>query len=309
MSCSKKRVAVQQEGEVDRRKARRINSKDVDAENKRTDSNAPSAAAPPPSPPQVSSQVNNLLDSNINKAENAIDALIALNLHKEENSAIRGGLKLSDIIQNLVVAMKHNVSSLDIQSKACKLMFDLTFEDEHFKDALLSAGAAKAIGEAMELFRRDEKMQRYGCGALCSLSCSIKHAKKMFEDGMINVVLQAMKDHPRSVEVAANGSGSFNNILISFPACSNELMTKGCIEAAVSAMESHLYDKTVQNDACCFLTDMAEHIPNASDRIKEKGGAVAAAKTELYFRGKDENVHGRADKLLKSLFRNCEDIV
>jgi hypothetical protein len=264
---------------------------------------APAAPARPPVSATVKLQVRNLLDKSI--AEQTIDALLLLKLHKEENSAAFEEFKSTNICLNLVRAMEHNARSGSIQCKSCSLILNLTgkLDDPHFARGLRGNGVCKVVCQAMNAYPEHETVQQNGCLALKNLSYKASHAdiKQMVDDGVIDAVLSAIDGQKESFFVR-HSCGCLSNILIHYPACANRLMNQGCIESVLAAMENHLDDAEVQRQACYFLLSMVANTPKAKILIKEKGGAIALAKTEHHYRRKDRIIETKAGELIKSLF-------
>jgi hypothetical protein len=314
---TKKRASVKHEDTTKSRITRRI-SKDTYACEMLACSKEPYPYLHLPSHSQVNAIVSSLLESD--KVGKALDTLLKLDL--EKNSKARDEFKSTNICQNLAQAMKQSSNSVSAEWKSCHLINDsvniqwkcarlvtnFTHQDVgHFTSGFLSAGAAELIIKAMKKFPRHKKLQIQGCAALTNLSCHVKEpgskkgVKHMVEGGLIGAVLGAMTGHEQCNRVQYNACACLKYIVAQYP-CATELMKNNCIESVLVAMEAHFDDANVQSQACSFLASLAESNPEAPGRIKEKGGAMAAAKAEHFFRGKDDDVHGSAEELLKCLF-------
>jgi hypothetical protein len=95
--------------------------------------------------------------------------------------------------------LKQKSNLINVQAKSCRVMIDLTHEnDGHFGDTFDKAGAFIAILAAMKHSPRHIELQCYGCGTLCILTVHhVFGSKKVFEVvGLVRMVLAVMKCYP-----------------------------------------------------------------------------------------------------------------
>jgi hypothetical protein len=256
-----------------------------------------------PPPRQASSalrlQVNNLVVPG--KTEKWINAFLDMNLSHEENWSAREEFEQTKVCKNLINAMPDNSGSVDILSKACILMTNLTHLNKYFADEFIEADAPQAIVKAMDKFPSHDDMQLYGCQALRNLAHNVEGTNKVVNAGGIATVIGAMHRHPGNVYVQEDASGCLWNIASYHPTSKTELIEKGAVKAVLAAMDKHTEDERFLEQTCCFLIVMSANNKEVLDRIKKKSGEIVLAKTLNHSQVKNEVIECKAGKLLKKL--------
>jgi hypothetical protein len=290
----KPKKRIKQQEQYDESRTRRRVSESVTWE-------SPPASAPQQASAALQLQVANLLVPV--KMEKWIDAFLDMNLSLEENWSARDEFKPTTLCTNLVNAMRMppTSGSVDILSKACVLMTNLTHQNRHFADESLNADAPEAIVKAMQQFPLHGDMQLYGCQALRNLAHNEEGAKKVVEDGGADTILGAMRRHSENVYVQEDASGCLWNLASYDPTSITDLIQKGAVEAVLAAMDTHTEDERFQEQTCGFLIEVTANNKEALDRIKKKSGEIVLAKTLNHSRDKNEVIERKAGKLLKKL--------
>jgi hypothetical protein len=238
----------------------------------------------------------------------AVDDLIAMQLFKERNSNARDEFKETNICLNLVKVMIQNGEVIKIQCQCCQLLWALLYVEggvhAHFAEGFLQAGAPEAIVTAMKQFETSAIMQQCGCGALRNLAGyeGSNGAEKVVDSGGIEVILAAMIDHGKESNVVKNACGCLNNVARAHPNGIDAILDLGGIDTILRIVDAYPQDEQIQKRACSCLSNLSMQSSRARILIRDKGGGMALAKVEHYFRDKNSEIAAVAVGLLMSLW-------
>ena len=122
--------------------------------------------------------------------------------HDEHLMAREEFSQTTPVCDYLVYAMKAApADDVDLQYQCGGVIEALTCQHNGNKTAFHQNGAVTLVVKAMQAFATHEKMQRYGCGALCNLSSLHSHQQNVVDAGGIDAILAAMRQFPESEDI------------------------------------------------------------------------------------------------------------
>jgi len=158
-------------------------------------------------------------------------------------------------IDNIVRAMRAQLSSAGVQVAACKLLKILAGNYAN-SVSIANAGGIKVILISMGTHEANVGVQEGACAALCNLAMYDANRLAIANAGGIEVIVSAMRTHKANVGVQEAACKAVGNLAVN-DANVVAIADAGGIEVIVSAMRTHEANVGVQVGACGALGKLA----------------------------------------------------
>jgi hypothetical protein len=178
----------------------------------------------------VQNAVEDVVDEKFNNSHlQVIPKIVAVDIWSESINNVTKGLQQlaeiamigqgqKDILASgghlaIVVVMKRWSNSSDVVIEACNALEKASRFTSQFAEAAVNVGALEVILYYMSVYSNDERVQAYGCSALCALAWSRPAAELfVFQLNGIKTFYQAMTTFPYCTLLMQNACRYFNHL-------------------------------------------------------------------------------------------------
>ena len=171
-----------------------------------------------------------------------------------------------------------NPENVAIQVNACNALEYLSV-DSGARAAVTEVGGMGAIVQGMRRHFNEESVQAVACKALASITTP--HHTDEGEptgmssdsdddeggpfDGVVNTLVTAMNQHPRSIEIQAKAFGALANLCLHNQERLQELSKSGGLTAMTMALQRPWNSKTDQHEAISTLSILLRTLAELDD--------------------------------------------
>eukprot|EP01062_Namystynia_karyoxenos_P044046 TRINITY_DN32323_c0_g1_i1.p2 TRINITY_DN32323_c0_g1~~TRINITY_DN32323_c0_g1_i1.p2 ORF type:complete len:875 (+),score=238.29 TRINITY_DN32323_c0_g1_i1:97-2625(+) len=176
----------------------------------------------------------------------------------------------------VVSAMGRLSPSLRVQLAACDALAKLAFNSPQGQGDILTLGGVKAIASAMRVHADRVKMQEVGTLVVGTLAWHEGIKQELAEQGVIEVVLDAMRRYPDHRVLQRNACRAVSQLAFNSDPNRDRICDQGGVKIVVAAARAHPEcDKAVLNAvvALTYLTYRSEPVVR---QLVEAGGAELA---------------------------------
>ena len=113
----------------------------------------------------------------------------------------------ASLLGRAVAVMSESISSADLQERACKMLWYLSWAQAENQVKIASAGGIEAVVGAMRQHLAVAGVQEQGCWALSNLAANADNKVKIASAGGIEAIVRAMTQHPSAAGVQEGGCG------------------------------------------------------------------------------------------------------
>ncbi|KYQ91052.1 aardvark [Tieghemostelium lacteum] len=216
-------------------------------------------------------------------------------------------------IKKVIGVMKEHLQYPSILRETCYVLKRLSYrqrkEDEH-ESLIARYGGIKLILQTMKTHPYDSGVQEDACGALGNLTCdspnnlgvySNNNYLEVVEQGGIQLILQAMKNHLYNPGVQYNTSFVLRNLARN-DVSESRVAQEGGIQAIATAMRNHPNHIGIQTQGCGALRNLGCNDSNKILSAREGGISLILKAMKIFSSHPDLQLNGCG--ALRNLARN-----
>ncbi|XP_033115678.1 serine/threonine kinase-like domain-containing protein STKLD1 [Anneissia japonica] len=208
--------------------------------------------------------------------------------------------------QLVVKSMKENMSEVDVQTEACKLILTLAAAsdiEEDTEDFLFSSEVIATVSLVMQSHASSRELQGAACLLLKTLALSEDAAGKIGLGGGIQDILSAMRSFPGDATIAANCASALSCLTINDKNIEIMREEKGVMDL-MNVMREHGSSASVIDFACSALWGLSLEDENVE--MMTDAGATDLLLDALKTHQKNADVAKNACMALASLVGESE---
>eukprot|EP01134_Creolimax_fragrantissima_P006090 CFRG6090T1 len=228
----------------------------------------------------------------------------SLTFHRADNQQYI--VQQLDVVPLVCKAMKNMPDNPALQAASFMLIQNVTWLVDSNRSVVDGEGGIQLILTAMKRFPSDTELQKWGCGAIQNLACSIGCTAKIVRMNALDVVLAAMRQFPANVVMQNYGLGVMRNL--SFLKANRVAVAMGgeTIDLALSAMSKHFDAIEVQSSACSFLFNVIIDVEENRQLLLKTKDFLPMLFTFKRRHDEDVRFFEKSNALLEQLARGTE---
>jgi hypothetical protein len=195
--------------------------------------------------------------------------MILAQLASSENVQVNLSIVETDGIQILIGALAVFAEEPRIQAEACRAFSHLSTDDES-RMLIVAQGGMRLIIEAVRRHHNHMGLLENAFTALLNLT-SDAHEAELSDSGIIDAVVDAMRNFPNSRSLRENGLGILQNVSMKGAPSKEAIAAAGGIQTVITAIDEFMGIPTVLERAFSTLWSLAV-LPDNQIRIAQANG-------------------------------------
>lgn len=196
------------------------------------------------------------MKSNSNDLEIQLLCLRTISSAFKQSNAGISKLVLARAHIEIINAMQHFHSSMEIQQRACAAIWALS-RDNSARTALIRKGVCDLIQRAMSRNFGDNVLVEKALMALRALSIDEEARDILHRVSVVHDIVQVMECHCMNADIQRDGCAVLSNMAVEFEKKQASVVSVHVLRAVVAALKTHLSDPVVVESACFALNNFS----------------------------------------------------
>jgi len=168
----------------------------------------------------------------------------------------------SGVVDVIVSAMRASPASIEVSIACCAALASIGNAGGGAKAALMRAGAAAAVMEAMTLHAQSRGVAVHGSTALWTMAISKANKLVLVEAMAHDTLLATLRAHEADAAVVEKAVGALHS-LSATPETAQSMMSDDLVACVVNALREHMERPEVAEHACGTLGNVRRAVPPA----------------------------------------------